>query len=74
MLIDRKIDVRILENEGVIDRNGEKIIPRSYLLELFELQNLTLKFFSAKPYNTYGIRELPKGEFNHILSFQFSYP
>jgi hypothetical protein len=36
-------------------RNGDKVIPRSYLMELFELQNFTLKFFFPKPYNEYGI-------------------
>jgi hypothetical protein len=35
-------------------RNSERVV-RSYLMELFELENFTLKFFSPKPYNEYGI-------------------
>lgn len=31
ILIDRKIDVRIWENEGAINRNVQKVIPKSYL-------------------------------------------
>jgi hypothetical protein len=36
-------------------RNSERVVPRSYLIEFFELQNFTLKLFSPKPYNEYGI-------------------
>ncbi len=74
MLIDHKIDVRIWENEGALDRNGEKVTPRTYSSKLFELQNFTFKLLSPKPYNTYGIRELLEREFDCIFSFQFSWP
>jgi hypothetical protein len=36
-------------------RNDEKVVPKSYLIEFFELKNFTLKLFSFKPYNSYGI-------------------
>jgi hypothetical protein len=36
-------------------RNGERVVPISYLMELFELHHFTLKFLSPKPYNEYGI-------------------
>jgi len=36
-------------------RNGERVVPISYLMELFELHHFTLKFLSLKPYNEYGI-------------------
>jgi hypothetical protein len=38
-----------------MDRNGERGVLKSYLMELFELQNFTLKLLSPKPYNEYGI-------------------
>jgi hypothetical protein len=37
MLIDCKIDLKIWENEIVMGRNGEKVVPKSYVMELFEL-------------------------------------
>jgi hypothetical protein len=45
----------MLKNETTMGRNGEKVVPRSYLIELFGLQNFTLKFLSSKPHNDYGI-------------------
>jgi hypothetical protein len=36
-------------------RNGKRVVPRSYSMELFESHNFTMKFFSLKPYNEYGI-------------------
>jgi hypothetical protein len=53
MLINRKIEVKIWENERTMGRNGEKVIPMlwSYLIELFELHNFTSKLFFLKPYN-----------------------
>ncbi len=87
MLIDCKIDVKIWESERAMDRNGERGVLKSYLMELFELQNFTLKLLSPKPYNEYGIgfkhgwtinytfrlKKLLEGEFNHTLFSQFSY-
>jgi hypothetical protein len=49
MLIDHKIDVRIWESEGAMGRNGDRVVPKSYVMELFELQNFMLKFLSLKP-------------------------
>jgi hypothetical protein len=37
MLINRKINVRIWENEGVMGKNGERVVPKSYSMEFFEL-------------------------------------
>jgi hypothetical protein len=36
-------------------KNGEMVVPKNYLMELFESQNFTMKFLSPKPYNEYGI-------------------
>ncbi len=55
VLIDYKIDVRIWKIEGAMGRNGEKVVPKSYLMEFSELQNFIVKFLSLKPYNDYGI-------------------
>ncbi len=55
MLIDCKINVRIWESEGAMGKNGEMVVPKNYLMELFESQNFTMKFLSPKPYNEYGI-------------------
>ncbi len=55
MLIGYKIDVKIWESEKAMGRNGERGVPKSYSMELFELQNFTLKLLFPKPYNEYGI-------------------
>jgi hypothetical protein len=36
MLIDCKIDLRIWKNEVVLRKNGERVVPISYLIELLE--------------------------------------
>ncbi len=55
MVIDRKIDMRIWASERVMGRNGEMVVPKSYSMKLFELQNFTLKLLFLKPCNEYDI-------------------
>jgi hypothetical protein len=42
-----------LVSEGLMGRNGERVVLKSYSTELFELPNSTLKLLSSKPYNEY---------------------
>jgi hypothetical protein len=37
MLIGHKIDMRIWESGGTMGKNGERVIPGSYLTKFFEL-------------------------------------